>query len=263
MDSATVGSFWDADAPAWIHMARAGYDLCRDLLNTPAFLKMLPPVAGKRGLDIGCGEGNNTRKLAALGAVMSAVDISPNFVKAAQSFPEVGSSPIEYQVGDGQRLPFTDQQFDFATAFMSLMDMPDVSAALREAYRILKSGGFLQFSITHPCSDVVRHRNVRDASGAVVALELGGYFRGPSERMAEWTFGAAPRELSQRLGGFKVPTFRRTLSDWLNELVAVGYLLEAVHDPCPGDVEVEKEPYLQDCQVMPQFMIVQVRKPSK
>ena len=34
--------------------------------------------------------------------------------------------------------------------FMSLMDMPVAEAALREAWRVLRSGGFLQFSITHP-----------------------------------------------------------------------------------------------------------------
>ena len=37
---------------------------------------------------------------------------------------------------------------------MSLMDMPDPDLALREACRILKRGGFLQFSITHPCFDL-------------------------------------------------------------------------------------------------------------
>jgi trans-aconitate methyltransferase len=41
-----------------------GHDIYRDHLNTPAFFAMLPDVEGLAGLDIGCGEGHNTRLLA-------------------------------------------------------------------------------------------------------------------------------------------------------------------------------------------------------
>ena len=41
--------------------------------------------------------------------------------------------------------------FDFVTSFMALMDMPDQGRVLREIARVLKPGGFLQFSILHPC----------------------------------------------------------------------------------------------------------------
>ena len=44
----------------------------RDYLNTPAFFKMLPDVAGLIGLDVGYGEGHNTRLLAELGTQMTA-----------------------------------------------------------------------------------------------------------------------------------------------------------------------------------------------
>jgi ubiquinone/menaquinone biosynthesis C-methylase UbiE len=56
-------------------------------------------------------------------------------------------------------LPFKSDSFEFATAFMSLMDMPDQVAALQEARRVLRPGGFLQFSILHPCF-VPPHRKV-------------------------------------------------------------------------------------------------------
>ncbi len=48
-------------------LARAGFDVYRDALNTPAFLAVLPDVRGQRGLDVGCGEGHNTRLLAERG----------------------------------------------------------------------------------------------------------------------------------------------------------------------------------------------------
>jgi trans-aconitate methyltransferase len=68
MDHEEVGRYWDANAEAWTELVRAGYDHYRDGLNTPAFLEMLPDVEGLAGLDVGCGEGHNTRLVAERGA---------------------------------------------------------------------------------------------------------------------------------------------------------------------------------------------------
>jgi hypothetical protein len=45
----------------WTGLLRAGYDHYRDGLSTPAFLEVLPKVEDLSGLDLGCGEGHNTR----------------------------------------------------------------------------------------------------------------------------------------------------------------------------------------------------------
>ena len=68
---------WEANAETWTRQARAGYDVYRDVVNTPAFFAMLPSVVGRSGLDVGCGEGGNTRKIARLGARMRAVVVLP------------------------------------------------------------------------------------------------------------------------------------------------------------------------------------------
>ena len=59
---------WEHNAAAWVELSRAGYDVYRDLVNTPAFLAMLPDVAGLVGIDLGCGEGHNTRLVRDRGA---------------------------------------------------------------------------------------------------------------------------------------------------------------------------------------------------
>src|SRR5437016_3849060 len=64
MDYEEAGRLWNDNAEAWTGLARAGFDVYRDNLNTPAFFALLPDVAGLAGLDIGCGEGRNTRLLA-------------------------------------------------------------------------------------------------------------------------------------------------------------------------------------------------------
>lgn len=44
MDHEEVGRYWNHNAVAWTKLARAGYDVYRDRLNTPAFFAMLPEV---------------------------------------------------------------------------------------------------------------------------------------------------------------------------------------------------------------------------
>jgi len=150
MKRTEVGRYWEENAETWTRHARVGYDIYRDGLNTPAFLDMLPPVRGLRGLDIGCGEGSNTRELVRLGARMHAIDVAPTFIRYAHDAEKAKPLGIAYVVADATDLPFATGSFDFATAFMSMMDMANHGAALCEAARVFRPGGFLQFSILHP-----------------------------------------------------------------------------------------------------------------
>ena len=84
MDRERAAAYWEGNAETWTRQSRAGYDVYRDHVNTPGFLALLPPVAGLSGLDIGCGDGTNTRALARLGARMTAIDVAPTFVKYAR-----------------------------------------------------------------------------------------------------------------------------------------------------------------------------------
>ena len=49
---------------------------------------MLPDIERLAGLDVGCGEGHNTRPLARRGACMTGVDISPTFIRYANEAEE-------------------------------------------------------------------------------------------------------------------------------------------------------------------------------
>ena len=103
MEQPDIRAQWNANAAAWTEMSRAGFDRYRDLVNTPAFFALLPPVDGLTCLDLGCGEGHNTRLLAGRGARVAAVDIAESFIAAAAGIPQQG---IRYLLGDGALLPF-------------------------------------------------------------------------------------------------------------------------------------------------------------
>jgi ubiquinone/menaquinone biosynthesis C-methylase UbiE len=260
MDHTEVGRYWDENAEAWTKLSRAGYDVYRDYLNTPAFFNMLPNVKGLLGLDIGCGEGHNTRLLSAGGARVTAIDISEVFIQHAKQLEEQEASGIAYQIASAVELPYADAAFDFATGFMSFMDIAETGSVLAESYRVLKPGGFLQFSITHPCYDTPHRRNLRDEKGLTYAIEVGGYFENLQGDIAEWLFSAAPPQIKADLPKFKIPRFTRTVSQWLNLLIETGFLLEYISEPQPSNQAVSECPDIQDAQVVAYFLHIRVRK---
>ncbi|HEV8020318.1 MAG TPA: class I SAM-dependent methyltransferase [Candidatus Lustribacter sp.] len=247
-DSAAL---WEAGAQAWTQWVRGGGDVYRDQHNTPAFLALLPPVHGLTGLDIGCGEGAGTRALAAIGARMTGADIAPTLVQFAAGTERTEPHGITYTVADAAALPFPDASFDFATAFMTMMGLADAWGALREAYRVVRPGGFLQFSILHPCFVPPHRRVLRDATGRAYAVEVGRYF------------DCAPHILEWKVSDertFRAVQHHHTLSDWFNALVDAGWRIERVAEPSATESEAAAYPGVQDTRIAPLVMYVRVRR---
>lgn len=99
-----------------------------------ALLDMLAPRSGERILDLGCGDGALTQRIAARGADVVGVDSAPDMVAAAKA------RGLDARVIDGEALDFTCA-FDavFSNAAMHWMRQPDkVIAGIRQA---LKPGG--------------------------------------------------------------------------------------------------------------------------
>jgi ubiquinone/menaquinone biosynthesis C-methylase UbiE len=110
-------------------------------------LRQLAPAAGERVLDIGSGPGLLAGELAAAvgptGQVYG-VDLSPDMLALAQARDlPTGCAPVEYLAAGAQRLPYPDDAFDLAVSTQVMEYVPDVAAALAEAYRVLRPGGRL------------------------------------------------------------------------------------------------------------------------
>lgn len=252
MDKVDAKILWEENAEAWTKLARMGYDIYRDGCNTPTFLKLLPSVLGLNGLDVGCGEGANTRQVAALGASMTGVDVSPTFIKHAKSF-SADAPQIEYVVSNGSQLPFPNQAFDFVMSTMVLMDIEDVEATLNEIHRVLKRDGFFQFSIVHPCFQTPGMRWLFDDDGKRVGVEAARYFQ-EGRIDDEWTFTAAPEEIRKGLKLFRVAHFHRTLTSWMSLIRASGFTLDALVEPTPDDAAIAKYPPLACMKEVPLFL---------
>jgi len=255
-DEFAVRQYWERNAATWTRLSRAGYDVCRDFQTAPAFFDLLPEVNGLTGLDVGCGEGQNTRQLAARGARVFALDVAREFVHAAR---QESSAGIHYLLASALRLPFANRSFDFVTAFMSLMDVAAPEVVLPEVVRVLKQGGFLQFSILHPCFCPMHRRIVRNEAGRPVGVEVGRYFERVDGEIERWIFNAAPPEAVAGLEPFAIPRFHRTLSDWLNAIAATGLHVERSVEPSADPQSAAGVPGLEDTLVAPNFLLMRCR----
>ena len=251
---------WEENAKSWTVLVRAEYDVYRDVLNTPAFLIFLPAIVDLKGLDIGCGEAGNTKVLARKGATMFGIDFAPTFIRHAREAEQHTPLDIEFHLADCKELPFAQASFDFAVAFMSLMDVDDLDRALDEAYRVLKPGGFLQFSILHPCFTAIGSQKVCDENGDPIGRSTGKYFTSCAGEEQSWTFGAAPDDIKARHAKFITPRFHRPISSWISSVIAAGFALEAMQEPRATAAEVEVCSDLANNRIVPLFLHVRARK---
>jgi trans-aconitate methyltransferase len=104
----------------------------------PAFgapvVELLDPQPGERILDLGCGDGVLTEKIAAAGAGVVAVDAAPDMVAAAKA------RGLDARVVPGQSLAF-DREFDAVFSNAALHWMRPQEAVLDGVCRALKPGG--------------------------------------------------------------------------------------------------------------------------
>ena len=150
-------SAWDANAGIWDErMGEQGNDFF-NVLCWPVLDSLLKEDSGpgSRILDIACGNGLTSRRLAAAGAQVTAFDFSANLISLAGSRSNPGGN-ITYQVLDATDEPrllaalSPLAPFDCALANMALFDMPQIEPIFRALRSLLKPNGVFVFSLMHP-----------------------------------------------------------------------------------------------------------------
>ncbi len=150
--------------------------------------ELLELAPGLSVLDVGCGLGDDVRRMARLvapGGRAVGLDASRGLLSKAR--PR-GAEPGAFVLSDARRMPFADGSFDRCRTERTLQHLPDPAGAVREMARVLKPGGVMlaydndweTFSVDSrdPETAAALRRFWRDSfrSGRVGA-SLGGYFR--------------------------------------------------------------------------------------
>jgi SAM-dependent methyltransferase len=97
---------------------------------------------GARALELGCGTGEFTRRVAPAGSRLVALDLSQELLARARAKVPAGARFVR---GNAERLPFPDGTFDVVFG-CSILHHLEVEAALDEVRRVLRPGGRLVFS---------------------------------------------------------------------------------------------------------------------
>lgn len=149
---------WNATAQVWDEkMGDEGNDFHRYLVR-PAIEKLLDLKQGQRILDIGCGNGLTTRRLASLGAKVTGIDFASEMINNARkrtNFNQKNQELIEYQILDATDetalLKLGENSFDAAVSAMALMDMAEIEPLFKTLTKLIHPGGCFIFAVMHPC----------------------------------------------------------------------------------------------------------------
>lgn len=201
-------SWWDHDAADY-HARHPGYlegfHWCPEMLSE-ADARLLGDVRNLDVLEIGCGSAPCSSWLARDGVgFVTAFDLSLNMLRHAD-----GTVPLVQ--ADAQTLPYLDDSFDVAfSAFGAFPFVPDVTPVLADVARVLRPGGRLVFSVTHPM------RWIFPDDPAGFEAQISYFEREYIERDDE--------------GRVTYAEFHRTFGDWVRALRAAGFVLLDVLEP--------------------------------
>jgi 2-polyprenyl-3-methyl-5-hydroxy-6-metoxy-1,4-benzoquinol methylase len=149
-----VRTAWESNAQWWDAYYKEGNDF-HLMLIAPPTERLLGIESEETILDVACGNGAFSRRLAELGARVVAFDFSEPFIECARKRTVEHSNRIEYHVVDAtdrdRMLALGEGRFDAAVCTMAIMDMEKIEPLAEVIPRLLKAGGRFVFSILHPC----------------------------------------------------------------------------------------------------------------
>jgi SAM-dependent methyltransferase len=209
----SLSDAWEDVAADWVRWARApGHDSYW-LFHRERFLELVPPPA-ELTIDVGCGEGRVSRDLQALGHRVVSIDASPTMIAAAREADPEG----DYRLADAAALPLEDGVADLVVAFMSLQDVDDMPAGMREIGRVLRPGGRACIAVVHPLNSAGKFESDDDDSPFVIA---GSYLD-----------GGRTVDLFERDGySMTFHSAHHPLEAYAGPLEKAGLLIEAIREP--------------------------------
>jgi SAM-dependent methyltransferase len=149
----------------------------------PGLLDAADVRTGLSVLDVACGPGFVSAGAADRGAVVRGLDFSAAMLGVAR----VRHPNIAFDQGDAEALPYPDDHFDAVVSNFGIHHVPEPIKALRQAYRVLRPGGALAFTIWAAPTENVAWKLVFDAvrlCGDVTASRApapGGGFATPAD----------------------------------------------------------------------------------
>ena len=211
----------------------------------PAVRALLPDLAGKRVIDLGCGFGWFSRFAMVQGAAsVLGLDISEKMIARARA--ETTDVAITYEIADLEHLELAGASFDFAHSSLALHYIEDFAGLVATVYRALSPGSHFVFTIEHPIFMAPTNPDwAADAEGRPI-WPLDRYsVEGP--RMTDWLAKGVVKQ-------------HRKLGTTLNTLIAAGFSIRHVEEWSPNDRELRDNPDWAKEMDRPTFLLISVQR---
>jgi SAM-dependent methyltransferase len=215
--SASGPAFYDDDAVFATYMAaRQRRDGPNNTLEQPVILELAGELAGRRVLDLGCGDAAFGRLVLTRGAsAYLGVEGSQNMVAAAREMLAGTAGQLQHCAIEEWQAPAGT--FDLAVARLSLHYLAELAPVFAEVYRALAGGGRFVFSVEHP----------------VITSCSRGWPAGTLRQdwLVDDYFVTGARE-SAWMGGI-VRKYHRTIEDYFCALQDAGFVVEQLRESRP------------------------------
>ncbi len=248
-------SRWNENAEFWDdYMGEESNRWHRELIR-PYTEKLLSIEEGQTVFDIACGNGNFSRRLADLGANVTAIDYSSKMIEGAERRSQEYTDRIEYKVMDAtnenELLDLGMNRFDSAVSNMALMDIADITPLVNTLHKLLKEKGSFVFSIPHPCFQTSGTRKVHeteDVKGTIISKS--------SVQISEYL---TPRSYeAMGISGQPVPhfMFHRPISYYMKLFFQSDFVLDELEEPTFSEEKDDRFNWNE----IPPAMILRFRK---
>lgn len=217
-------------------------DWGREHVLDPVMLSRVTCGSYKRALDVGCGEGRFCRTLKQNRVAVTGIDPTTAMIEEARQRDPGG----DYRVGRAEQLPFEATSFDLVVSYLTLIDIPDFRAAIREMARVLRPGGSLLVANLTSFSTAKNSGQswIKDADGSCLYYPIDRYL----DEFPEWFQWA----------GIRVQNWHRPLSAYMKAFLENGLHLSFFDEPEPVSGEPSRAALYKR---MPYFLVMEWRRP--
>ncbi len=207
----------------------------------PALRAMLPPLPGRRVVDLGCGYGWFGRWAADQGAAsVLGVDLSERMLARARATTD--DERVSYRRADLSSVELPPSGFDVAFSSLALHYLPDVGPVLAGVRRALVPGGVLVASVEHPIHTAPSAPGFVRGPGGRPVWQLDGYLS-PGPRTTDWL---APG----------VVKHHRTVAGYVGALRGAGFTLTGLEEWGPSEEQVADHPQWAGERERPLFLLL-------
>jgi 2-polyprenyl-3-methyl-5-hydroxy-6-metoxy-1,4-benzoquinol methylase len=255
---------WDQNAAYWDEYMGEGNDFV-ELLCWPVMDRFLELLPGKWVLDVACGNGLTSRRLALKGYQVVAFDFSERMIATALSRTPPGMKQIQYLVLDATDksalLNLGEGKFEAAICNMALFDMAQIDPLFQALSLLLKPGAVFIFSVVHPCFN-------NPATQMVAELEdkNGELVTNYSIKVRRYLTPSVDHVRALRNQPEPQLEFHRALQDLLKPAFNAGFVLDALEERAfPPDHPPGKVPLAWGANFseIPPVLIARVRTPPR